>query len=589
MNNPSTSALVVALHWIVVAATILSLLTGIQIAADAPEAMISAWLRPITLEGDVHHLHLASSMALVSVAAAYLAYLFHARRLGTFKLPASRRQADTARLKWRRRNVRLYQFMFGLFGGIAATGALLYTGLAPFGTAMSQVLTLHLALSWALLGAATVHTVAQYCFGASAARGAAERKAHGFNWLMKILRPRFATGRARRAVPAEPSRLLQTHPMTVALAGAAALATGGGFLALDGQLHVELEVVEIRGNEVPVLDGLSDDPAWAKAPATWVTTYSGANLPGGESRVEVQAARNADFLYFRFRWQDPTQSLKHLPLQKTAEGWRLLHTDYDLEDEDTYYEDKFAVVLTTWSKVAAGVSHLGRKPLPDMPGGLSSRGLHYTKDGSVADMWQWKAVRSEPFGQLDDDSFGPPVKPKPEEIAGTKRYKGGYVTDEGDIASYNNFASEGPGGYRGAVLPKRLPADPAALARRLGPIDLDPEANDVAPLFMWESETVEYSPEADAAISVGTVLPGIVIGEGGISGDRGDVRTGAHWDNGWWTLEIARRLDTGSPKDTAIVPGRPVYLWVAVFDHSQTRHTRHMRPIRLSLPVAAGV
>ena len=46
-------------------------------------------------------------------------------------------------------------------------------------------------------------------------------------------------------------------------------------------------------------------------------------------------------------------------------------------------------------------------------------------------------------------------------------------------------------------------------------------------------------------------------------------------------LEVARRLDTGSPYDVAIESG--VFMRVAAFDHSQVGHTRHVRPVRLEV------
>jgi hypothetical protein len=44
---------------------------------------------------------------------------------------------------------------------------------------------------------------------------------------------------------------------------------------------------------------------------------------------------------------------------------------------------------------------------------------------------------------------------------------------------------------------------------------------------------------------------------------------------------VARRLDTGSAVDVPIESG--VFMRVAAFDHSQIRHTRHVRPIRLEV------
>jgi hypothetical protein len=94
------------------------------------------------------------------------------------------------------------------------------------------------------------------------------------------------------------------------------------------------------------------------------------------------------------------------------------------------------------------------------------------------------------------------------------------------------------------------------------------------------TETVPYSAELDAAIPVGTVIPSVVFDKP-FEGDRGDVTVFARWKDGWWTLEAKRKLDTGSKYDQPIVDG--MFMWVSVFDHNQVRHTRHLRPLRLSL------
>ena len=64
-------------------------------------------------------------------------------------------------------------------------------------------------------------------------------------------------------------------------------------------------------------------------------------------------------------------------------------------------------------------------------------------------------------------------------------------------------------------------------------------------------------------------------------GDRYDVKGAADWSDGHWTLVTSRDLKTGSKYDQDFVPGRELFMWVAVFDHTQTRHTRHARPVRV--------
>ena len=65
------------------------------------------------------------------------------------------------------------------------------------------------------------------------------------------------------------------------------------------------------------------------------------------------------------------------------------------------------------------------------------------------------------------------------------------------------------------------------------------------------------------------------------SGDRADIRCAARWASDYWALEVKRRLDASSKFDVPIRTG--VSMRLAAFDHSQIRHSRHVRPIRLEV------
>ena len=80
---------------------------------------------------------------------------------------------------------------------------------------------------------------------------------------------------------------------------------------------------------------------------------------------------------------------------------------------------------------------------------------------------------------------------------------------------------------------------------------------------------------------VGTLIPNIVIEP--FQGDRADVRGQAEWRQGRWTLETRRVLDTKSRYDVAFSPGKPVYISVATYNRTETRHTEHIRPVRVVL------
>jgi len=167
-------------------------------------------------------------------------------------------------------------------------------------------------------------------------------------------------------------------------------------------------------------------------------------------------------------------------------------------------------------------------------------------------------------------------------MEGRSPYRGGFAPDPGTASDSDNFLTENGDGYDQAVKPRRLPKNLAATKKALGTVDLDPNQSESegARWYLTEDESTPYSPELDAKIPIGTVLPGVII-SGAYSGDRADVRCAARWAAGRWALEVVRRLDTGSPYDVVI--GTGTFVRVAAFDHSQIGHTRHVRPIRLEL------
>src|SRR5690606_23778739 len=133
-------------------------------------------------------------------------------------------------------------------------------------------------------------------------------------------------------------------------------------------------------------------------------------------------------------------SLKRHPLIKRENGWHIFNNKADSADETAYYEDKFAVMFSKSDAFGTGgVTHMGPRPLAEKPGALNKRGLHYTTDGSLADVWQWKAARGGMLGAIDDMWFGAPVEPTEAQIAGKSRYSAGYAPDDGKSLYVYNY------------------------------------------------------------------------------------------------------------------------------------------------------
>jgi hypothetical protein len=98
---------------------------------------------------------------------------------------------------------------------------------------------------------------------------------------------------------------------------AAAAAVAGITVSVEWNTAFEdtLYIHRIDKANAPVLDGDMSDPTWRHAPTVKMFTTLGGNLDGtGDSTVEIRAVHDGEWAYFCFVWDDPTRSLKHLPL-----------------------------------------------------------------------------------------------------------------------------------------------------------------------------------------------------------------------------------------------------------------------------------
>ena len=372
------------------------------------------------------------------------------------------------------------------------------------------------------------------------------------------------------------------------MVAAAAAITGGSLLVATDRLAVDsVQIRRINPADAPILDGDTSDRAWRGVKPFSLLTGEGGNFDGkGEARIEVRAVHDGTYAYFLFTWQDSTRSLKQLPLVKEADGWHLLHSGFQLGDEHQYNEDKFSVLLTTIG------CHAGRRPnLSSRAAAGRRRAGHHERPRTAlhgSRLCRCLAVEGHQRRDRMDGRrpFRAAVDPTPMQAANVVPYKGGFAPDPGTANYRDNFTVEADtsGGPRRSrlVAPLRLPKVVAATTDALGDIDLDPNhgESDGARWFMTDQDLVPYSTDVDARIPTGTVIPGVIL-DGEFSGDRADVRSAARWASGLWALEVKRRLDTTSQFDVPIKTG--VFMRVAAFDHSQIRHTRHVRPIRIEV------
>lgn len=525
------------IHWGLVLALILSVSTGWRIATMADSSLWMRWVDTLLLQGNVLRWHFMSATALTALVAAYIAFLWHSELGGRLRFRWNSLKSQDHTTRWQAINKLIYWIAFFLLAGAAATGVFLYfyPGVLP----TLALLKVHQWLSWGFVGYMGLHIVAQVIMG-------------GVRQLLKIMTPRAAYGAG------------------AAIALLAALGGAAFAYLLDSNSSSTLTFAKTTA--LPVLDGDGSDAVWNAAPEAVVHTARGFNLPGGEVDVHVRALHDGTRAYLLFRWKDSTRSQKHIPLQKTAEGWKLLHTNYYNNDENDYYEDKFAVMVAQSPIAGGNTVRLGPKPFADKPGPSNGLGLHAAVNGSLADVWHWKSVRSGAINQFDDNYFGPLMDAKP------GRYTGGYTQDPKTGGGFEQIFEKIPD--TAFVKVKFLPKNLAKQQAEMGVFNPAPNVSDMGKFAMARADVQAFTAAADAAIPVGTVIPSIVY-DTPFAGDRGDVSAHAQWKDGWWTLEASRLLFTGSKFDQSLQTGN--FMWVSVFDHNQVRHTRHIQPLQIKL------
>jgi hypothetical protein len=172
--------------------------------------------------------------------------------------------------------------------------------------------------------------------------------------LLRLFRPARLVGHAA-----------QRRPLLAATLVALPIIAGLVYADVASQ---SLLVVE-PATKSPVLSAQLSDPAWKTARPVFVRTMQGVNFGGsGETTVEIRAVRDAEHIYFAFRWWDPSRSLRRVPTIKREDGWHLLASAAGRADVVDFYEDKLAVIFSDSDAFGSGGStHMGPRPLPDKP------------------------------------------------------------------------------------------------------------------------------------------------------------------------------------------------------------------------------
>jgi len=310
----------------------------------------------------------------------------------------------------------------------------------------------------------------------------------------------------------------------------------------------------VKSDAAPVLDGVADDAVWQAAPMVDLEFGKGANFgDDGRTTGTLRAARVGDMLYMVLEYRDPTHSQRRSPYIKQADGsWKKLKDPDDKGGDNTkYYEDKAAFIWPINNSIADFESdgcfaacHDDEPPKP--------YGNKYTEsEGEVGDIWHIKSVRTGPVGQVDDQWLDhtrfDPEKAKGAGRHGDAKTGGGYKNIELKDGKPEFMNKDGKPANRGGTY--------------------------------WLKATDKAAFD-DSKFQAGDEVASIMIAP--FEGDRGDIAAGMAWKDGMWTVELSRKLVTGSKTDVQFDDLTSVYLFgVSAFDNAQVRHAFVKRPLAL--------
>ncbi len=517
----------VFMHTLLILLVVINLLTGFRIAAvHRPEVLLWSAFLP---QGSLHALHFSMGVSLLTLSLVYGFYRLYGYRF--LKRP---KRVDS-QIRYHKLIILLGYTCLCL---LLLSGCFLYLGIFP----TNFVLNSHYVAACVLLVYIPLHAGSYFV-------------QYGIKKFSTI----FIA--SKQAVKANIIFIVGSLILGSAL-----------FLLLAKKAPQALIVHQMELSQYIKIDGYANEKIWATIKPQVIHTFGGANFNDGSTDVRVKVVQNGIDAFFNISWDDTSQSLNHLPLHKTKAGWQVLENGFYQFDEKTYYEDKFAIIISNnCDFAAAGTAHLGPKPLADKPANWHGKGYHYTSkknttDQSIVDLWQWKAVRTNNMMLMDDNFIGAPVKVR----AGKRRYAAGYQTDPKLSGDYlMNWQWYKPNG----IVPKRIPLEPSVMKTTGNNLPSDK----LLPFLDWD-DIKPYKAEYDS-FAIGTTLPSVLYATNSFEGDRADVRAFARWHDGQWTLELSRKLVTGSQYDIPLQEN--VCLWFAAFDHSQTAHTRHVRPLQL--------
>jgi hypothetical protein len=340
-------------------------------------------------------------------------------------------------------------------------------------------------------------------------------------------------------------------------------------------------------------------------------------IPGknGAVDVAVQAAHDAEYVYFRFQWKThlKREGRMHDYVRFDGKAWKWYGHDRNDKavrsgEQPALYEDRLSIMLDD-GKVARFAQqgcwltcHDGMRDTRNQMVGETVK-----KHPLFGDTGMKESDIRKYLASTRTDAAGSWDKTKSREEIDKIKAEGGFLdlmqwrgnrsgpvgmADDGYVLEYRNFdAGKNPFSWnvdRKTMTPLNMfnAAKVGAKALRAGDI-----GNPAKPgAIIKETNAVPFDP--NAGWKEGDILPGRLLSRVDAKGSAADNdATFGTWKNGTYTLVWRRKLDTGHPADDKIMKvGGKYTIGLAVHDDNVTTRFHHVSfPLTLGIGVDADI
>ncbi len=276
---------------------------------------------------------------------------------------------------------------------------------------------------------------------------------------------------------------------------------------------------------------------WNEAKEAKIVLTGAGTVEGKVIELKAKSVHTKDEIFFLFEWPDKDQSMNKNSWKFTGGKWVKQKGDEDRLGVvwEINRIDKFA------TKGCAVLCHNESKNEKDWYYAVSS-------SKEKADLWHWKAVRSNPVGYTEDGYVTTNPSKKPEE--GRKR-------DAGSETKAKSNRTEDKSGPKYMQDSTKSPSIPGSLL---------------------VAHAVEIKDSS--TFKEGDVIPGYMLNP--VWKDSfADLKTEGVWKNGKWTVMMSRSLSTGNDDDVQYNTRKTYPFALAAFDNAHEHNSHNSEPLKL--------